>query len=172
MQFWLQSCLDTFRSNTLPLLLHKTTTDVWETFWVNYLKCVFSRCLTVCTSISPVGCCALASGFACGPGGPLVAQAVCADCAAICWEWTAGPGPVGQAFTCKRETGPQTSWLIKTWGSRCLDSGADSVIRKGRGYQSNAKTWLKTKTFIRSKAFRPVKVCKYKTSPNYYSLKP
>lgn len=50
-----------------------------------------------------------------------------------------------------------------------LDIGADSVIRKGRGYQSNAKTWLKTKAFIRRKAFRPVKVCKYKISPNYYS---
>lgn len=47
-------------------------------------ECVFSRFLTVCTSISPVGCCALTSGFAGRPSGPLVAQAVCADCAAIC----------------------------------------------------------------------------------------
>lgn len=29
-------------------------------------------------------------------------QAVCADCAAVRGEGTAGPGPVGQAFTCSR----------------------------------------------------------------------
>lgn len=75
-------------------------------------KCVASS-LTVCTSISPMGCCALTSGFASWPSGPLVAQAVCADCAAICWKWTAGPRPMGQAFTCRRDKGPRARWLVK-----------------------------------------------------------
>lgn len=114
-------------------------------------KCVFSHVLTVCPSISPVGCCALATGFACGPGGPLVAQAVRADCAAICWEWTAGPGPVGQAFTCRRETGTQASCLIKILRTLHQDSEAEAVTKKGRGYQSWSKYLLKTKVkvFIR-----------------------
>lgn len=52
----------------------KRTTDVLGTRCVNYLKSLFSHWLTVCTSISPVGgCCAVVSGFACGPGSPLVA---------------------------------------------------------------------------------------------------
>ena len=100
-----------------------------RTFHINYLKCIFSRSLTVCSSLSPVGGCALASGLACGSGGPLVAQAVCADCAAICREWTAGPGPVGQAFTCKKDNGPQ-SLLVNKDIKEPTHSGAEAVIKE------------------------------------------
>lgn len=84
--------------------------------WISYqLKKVLGHSLnnglTVCTSISPVGCCALVSGFAGGPSGPLVAQAMCTHCAAIRWEWTTGPGPVGQAFTW-RQTYQHTGHLV------------------------------------------------------------
>lgn len=89
-----------------------------------------SLCLTICTSVSPVWCCALTSWFASGPSGPLMAQAVCADCAAICWKWTARTGPVGQTFTCRREQWISQSKYMPTVNKKNTHCKKGSLVNK------------------------------------------